>query len=72
MRESDEYGVTPLHWASGHGFDHIVQLLLNKGISHDDLCRKDFYGSTPLHFASVNNQGSTVNLLVRSLSLETN
>ena len=45
----DEYGNTPLHYASLYGKSKVVKYLINKGA---DINKKNNKGNTPLHYAS--------------------
>ncbi len=45
----DEYGNTPLHYASMCGNLEVVKYLINKGA---DINKKNNKGNTPLHYAS--------------------
>jgi ankyrin repeat protein len=61
----DEYGTTPVHWASNLNDPTILKMLLLKGgLSLHDLSIQDSYGSTPLHFAAVRNLPMSVSMLV--------
>ncbi|CAH1736859.1 unnamed protein product [Aphis gossypii] len=54
-------GQTALHLASARGFQHIVDILLDRGT---DLCAKDINGNTPLHLATRNNNISVIKSLL--------
>jgi len=49
VNTADEYGVTPLHYATQRGNINIVKLLIAQGAHLD---AKDNAGRTPLHYAS--------------------
>jgi ankyrin repeat protein len=50
-----------LHLASARGFQHIVDVLLDKGTG---VCAKDINGNTPLHLATRNNNVSVIKSLL--------
>ncbi|XP_025203710.1 death-associated protein kinase 1-like isoform X2 [Melanaphis sacchari] len=52
---------TALHLASARGFQHIVDVLLDRGTS---VCAKDINGNTPLHLATKNNNISVIKSLL--------
>ena len=41
----DQFGDTPLHWASGHGYLPVVKYLISDGA---EVNARDFHGQTPL------------------------
>ena len=66
---NNEYGLTPLSWAAGNGYNDIVSLLLAKdGV---DLDLKDSqYGWTPLLWAADRDHKVTVKLLLQTGKVE--
>lgn len=52
----------PLHWASLHGHEEIVKLLINRGASVDS---KNKYGKTPLYLASARGHKKIVAFLIK-------
>ncbi|KAJ3273218.1 hypothetical protein HDV01_004720 [Terramyces sp. JEL0728] len=67
IKVADDYGVSPIHWASNYDDPKLINTLLDKGdLGLSELSLKDAFGSTPLHFASVRNKASTVKLLLRA------
>ncbi|KAJ3312067.1 hypothetical protein HDV04_003455 [Boothiomyces sp. JEL0838] len=67
IKVKDDYGVTPIHWASNYDDPKLINTLLEKGdLGLSELSLKDSFGSTPLHFASVRNKANTVKLLLRA------
>ncbi len=57
----DSDGLTPLHLASEHGHQHIVELLLQKGA---DINAKSGFKRTPLHFAASSGRYEIVKLFI--------
>jgi ankyrin repeat protein len=49
VKAKDEWGMTPLHWASGNNHIEIAKLLIERGA---DLEAENKWGQTPLHVAS--------------------
>ncbi|KAJ3322275.1 hypothetical protein HDV06_003168 [Boothiomyces sp. JEL0866] len=67
IKVSNDYGVTPIHWASNYDDPKLINTLLEKGdLGMSELSLKDAFGSTPLHFASVRNKVGAVKLLLRA------
>lgn len=60
-----QYGLTPLTWAAGYGYDEIVDFLLTKDGVNPDLEDSE-YGGTPLLWAAWNGHETTVKLLLRT------
>ncbi|XP_060849352.1 death-associated protein kinase 1-like isoform X2 [Rhopalosiphum padi] len=54
-------GQTALHLASARGFQHIVDVLLDRGTG---VCTKDINGNTPLHLATRNNNVCVIKSLL--------
>jgi ankyrin repeat protein len=68
VEAEDEYGRTPLHWASLNNYVAIAKLLIEAGA---DVKAKNVYGHTSLHYASANNHIETAKLLIeRGADLE--
>ena len=57
---TDEYGMTPIHWAAWRGHKDVVQVLLNIGAEPNMV---DTYGETPLSYAIHSNHMDIVNIL---------
>ena len=60
----DEYGRTPLSWATGSGQEAVVKLLLETGKVEADSKGKD--GQTPLSLAAENGHEAVVKLLLET------
>ncbi|XP_026807303.1 death-associated protein kinase 1-like isoform X2 [Rhopalosiphum maidis] len=54
-------GQTALHLASARDFQHVVDVLLDRGTG---VCVKDINGNTPLHLATRNNNTSVIKSLL--------
>jgi ankyrin repeat protein len=68
LKAKDNYGLTPLHWASRYNLIETAKLLLDAGANLED---KNKWGGTPLHMASANNHIETAKLLIeRGADLE--
>ena len=59
------YGLTPLAWAAGNGYDAIVNLLLTKDNVDTDL-KGSQYDQTPLSWAAKNGHKDMVELLLKT------
>ena len=59
---SNEYGLTPLHWAAQEGALGIVQTLVFHGA---DISISNKFGLTPLHMAAKNGHSSVVHFLLQ-------
>ena len=59
------YGLTPLCWAAGNGYNVIVDLLLTKDEISRDL-KDSQYGRTPLSWAAGNGHEAVVKLLLET------
>lgn len=59
--DRDNYGQTPLSWASENGHEAVVPLLLERGAAMDST---DTRGRTPLSLASQNGHETVVRLLL--------
>jgi hypothetical protein len=59
----DGYGYTPLHYASWHGHDAIVSLLLENDA---DVNIQDKWGCTPLHRAAWNGNETALSMLLEN------
>lgn len=59
---TDIYGMTPLHWASQLGYDHIVKVLIAAGAVIDARCQ----GDTPLHDALWKGHDAVVDTLIEA------
>ena len=69
-QEDNEFGLTPLHWASHFGRANVVQVLLAApGI---DVNRADMFGRTPLYRASYKGHTVTVSLLLAAPGIDVN
>ncbi|KAH6718700.1 hypothetical protein BKA61DRAFT_652397 [Leptodontidium sp. MPI-SDFR-AT-0119] len=69
LETKDNYGRTPLSWATEHGHAAVVALLLEKGA---ELETKDNYSRTPLSWAAENDYAAVVALLLeKGAELET-
>jgi ankyrin repeat protein len=51
ITSEDKFGSTPLHWACFTGSEAIVNFIINRYISEDDINKPDSEGLTPLHLA---------------------
>ena len=60
-----QYGLTPLSWAAGNGFNDVVNLLLAKDGIDPDL-KENQYSRTPLSWAAGNGHEATVRLLLET------
>jgi hypothetical protein len=58
-----QYGLTPLAWVAGSGYEAIVRLLLSKDGVDPDL-KDSQYGQTPLSWAAKGGHECVVNLLI--------
>jgi hypothetical protein len=58
-----QYGLTPLSWAAGNGYNDVVNLLLAKD-SIDRELKDSEYGQTPLSWAAENGHEAVVQLLL--------
>ena len=58
-----QYGLTPLSWAAGNGYDAIVDFLLTKDGVNPDL-EDSQYGRTPLSWAAGNGHETIVKMLL--------
>ena len=61
MDSRDEYGYSPLHWASKKGHTETVLALINNGANVNS---EDQYGKAPLHRASENGHTETTLALI--------
>jgi ankyrin repeat protein len=61
VNRTDEYGSTPLHWASLFGYAEVVKILLDVGA---DFNLADKYGLTLLHRASLDGRAEVVKILL--------
>ena len=69
VNEKDNYGGTPLHYASRNGHIEIVRELINYNAelqqgTRTNVNEKDNYGGTPLHYASRNGRIEIVRELI--------
>jgi hypothetical protein len=64
-----QYGLTPLSWAAGNGYNAIVNLLLAKDDIDPDL-KDSQYGQTPLSWAARNGHEAVVKLLLETGQVE--
>jgi hypothetical protein len=62
INAKDDYGRTPLHYASINGDLDIIKFLVEKGANVN---AKDDYGRTPLHYASIYGIVDVVKFLVK-------
>ena len=60
-----QYGLTPLSWAAGNGYDAIVDFLLTKDGINPDL-EDSQYGRTPLSWAVGNGHETIVKMLLET------
>ncbi|KAH6701346.1 heterokaryon incompatibility protein-domain-containing protein, partial [Leptodontidium sp. MPI-SDFR-AT-0119] len=65
----NQYGLTPLSWAAGNGYDAVVKLLLAKDSVDPDL-KDSQYGRTPLSWAAENGHEAVVRLLLETGKVE--
>ena len=61
MNAKNEWGGTPLHYATFGGHKEVVELLIAKGA---DVNAKDGVGETPLHWAAKEGNKEVVELLI--------
>lgn len=61
INATNNFGSTPLHWASKEGHSEVVNLLINK---RANIHIVDSSGNTPLHLASLVGHAEVVNLLI--------
>ena len=62
---ADASGQTPLHMASGSGFEHIVRALIGSfTVSHSSLDQQDSSGRTALHWAAAHDHDAVVQALI--------
>jgi hypothetical protein len=64
-----QYGLTPLSWAAGNGYDAIVNQLLAKDSINPDLKDRQ-YGQTPLSWAAEQGNEAVVKLLLETGKVE--
>ena len=64
-----QYGLTPLSWAAGNGYDAVVKLLLAKDGVDPDL-KDSPYGRTPLSWAAQGGHEAVVKLLLETRKVE--
>jgi hypothetical protein len=64
-----QYGLTPLSWAAGNGYDAVVSLLLAKAEVDPDL-RDSKYSRTPLSWAAEGGHEAVVKLLLGTGKVE--
>jgi hypothetical protein len=64
-----QYGLTPLSWAAGNGYNAVVNLLLAKDDINPDL-KDSQYGQTPLSWAARNGHEAIVKLLLETGQVE--
>jgi ankyrin repeat protein len=57
----DKRGISPLHYASSHGRNEIMECLISRGADLDAECQR---GRTPLHYASASGQMMAAKLLL--------
>jgi hypothetical protein len=60
-----QYGLTPLSWAAGNGYNDVVNLLLAKDSIDPDL-KDNQYSRTPLLWATENGHEAVVKLLLET------
>lgn len=60
-----QYGLTPLAWVAGNGYEAIVRLLLSKNGVDPDL-NDSQYGQTPLSWAAEGGHEDVVSLLIET------
>jgi hypothetical protein len=63
------YGLTPLSWTAGNGYNDVVNLLLAKDNIDPDL-KDTQYGQTPLSWAAENGHEAVVKLLLETGKVE--
>ena len=63
VNTKDNFGLSPLHWASRKGHRKVVKLLLERGANPN---AQESYGFTPLHEAAENNWGQIVGMLLEA------
>lgn len=70
LKQTDEEGLTPLHWAARFATYSTVDLLLRRAEDclQTALWAKDGFGNTPLHHASECAPKAVVSLMLRSCS----
>lgn len=61
LSETDENGMTLLHWAADRGYLDMTEILLEKGI---DVNSQDADGQTPLHYAASCGHQAVIKTLV--------
>jgi hypothetical protein len=64
-----QYGLTPLSWAAGNGYDTVVKLLLVEDSLDPDL-KDSQYGQTPLSWAAERGHEAIVKLLLETGKVE--
>lgn len=64
-----QYGLTPLSWATGNGYDDVVHLLLANDAVDPDL-KDSQYGRTPLWWAAEGGHEAVVKLLLETGNVE--
>ena len=70
VNATDEYGLTPLHWAAINGHSKVVELLLAKKDINPNVANKD--GLTPLHWAADKGNLDVVELLLAKEDINLN
>ncbi|MDA9573632.1 ankyrin repeat domain-containing protein [Rickettsiales bacterium] len=70
VNATDEYGLTPLHWAAINGHSKVVELLLAKKDINPNVANKD--GLTPLHLAADKGNLDVVELLLAKEDINLN